>query len=91
MHKEIVAFIRKRNRQEWLAFGREHFESARKWTQVNGEIAAGLAFLAGIAIVLAFQAFLIVLVLLSILAFAVWQIALPESSEGGGESGPSPQ
>jgi hypothetical protein len=75
----IVASIRRRSREEWQREAREWLASARAWTQENGEWAAGLAFLTGIAIVLEFQLFLALLLIAAFVGFAIWQIALPEA------------
>ena len=81
MWNKIVTAIRTRTREEWQLDARCLLNDARAWTQANGEWSAGIAFLTGIAIVLEFRLFLFLLLLLACAAFAVWQIALPASSE----------
>jgi hypothetical protein len=76
---KIIAFVRRRSREEWQREARLAWENSRAWIQVNGEISAVLALLTGVVIVLEFRIFLTALFLLAVLAFFVWLVALPES------------
>jgi len=77
----LIGFIRRRSREEWERIPREAYLDGRAWVQANPERAAGMAFLVGIVIVLAFKIVFTVVFLAFAAALVVWQIALPASEQ----------
>ena len=74
---EILAEIRKRNRQEWEHLAKEKWTDTRLWIQENGEVAAVSALVSGIIIVLCFKLIFYMALIAAIAAFGVWYLAYP--------------
>lgn len=73
----LVGWVRRRSREEWERIPRDAYADARVWIQANPERAAGVAFVVGIVIVIAFKVVFTVAFLAFAAALVVWQIALP--------------
>lgn len=76
----LVKYIRRKSREEWQKEIYVFVAEMRDWIQRNGELAAAIGFLVGVAIVLEFRIVLSLVLLFAFAAFMVWQIALPEAT-----------
>ena len=85
MFDNVIQWVRRRTREEWLTFPRENVMTARIWIQEHPEQGFVVGLVGGVVLVVFFRLFLIAL-LLAVLVFAgIVYLAVPSTPHEGGE------
>lgn len=76
---DLLAFIRKKSREEWQQLALEKCTDLRIWIHEHGMQSLVLGLISGMLIALAFRLIMGILVVGGLLVFCAWQYALPQA------------
>ena len=88
MKKKIIALLQCRNAEEAISLLRTYQVEGREWLQENGELSFVLGIAAGVVVILFFK-LLVLILALSVLAFAGWWFWLERQNGSSGDNGRS--